>query len=177
MLTWNRKLPIYAAAVLTLAIATGAAGAQRGRGAGMMHDDPAQQADMQMFHALLDHRTEITRTVTLMPNGIETLTESDNPEVTKILQAHVASMLARVEEARPIHRRDPLFAEIFRNANKIEASSTLTPKGVRVVETSTDPYVATLLQEHAKVLDAFLANGYPEVRKNHPVPERKGGVQ
>lgn len=48
-----------------------------------------------------------------------------------------------------------------------------TAKGVRVIETSADPYVAKLLQAHADVLDAFIANGQSEMMKNHAVPARE----
>ncbi|WP_170229737.1 hypothetical protein [Polyangium fumosum] len=46
-----------------------------------------------------------------------------------------------------------------------------TPKGVRVVETSTDPQVVALIQAHADVVTAFLEHGHVEIRKIHPVPE------
>jgi hypothetical protein len=138
---------------------------------GMMRD-PAYAADMQGFHQLIAHRTEITRTVMVRPDGVETLTESDNPEAARLIQAHVAAMLARVKERRPIHQRDPLFREIFANADKIAAQSEATAKGMRVVETSTDPYVARLIQAHAEVVSAFLANGHAEMMKNHEVPAR-----
>jgi len=132
----------------------------------------AHGADMQVFHALFDHRAEITRQIVLRQDGIETLTESTNPEVTRLLQTHVASMLARVKEGRPIHRRDPLFAELFRYADRIEARHETTARGVHVVETSTDPYVVKLLQAHAEVVSAFIANGRSEMMKNHPLPPR-----
>lgn len=147
--------------------------AQRGHTPGpgrMMRHDDGHRADMQLFQALFDHRQEITRQVTKRPDGIETVTESGNPDVTRILQAHVDSMLARVKEERPIHRRDPLFREIFRNADKIEARAERTPKGVRVVETSADAYVVRLLHAHADVVDGFIANGRSEMMKDHQVP-------
>ena len=140
-------------------------------GRGMMNDTE-HGADAQLFHALFEHRAEIKRTVTLRPDGIESVTESANPEVTRLLQQHVASMLARVKEARPIHQRDPLFAELFRYADRIEARYELTPTGVRVVETSRDAYVAKLLQAHAAVVDNFIANGHAEMMKNHEPPAR-----
>jgi hypothetical protein len=43
---------------------------------------------------------------------------------------------------------------------------------VRVIETSKDAYVVKLLQAHAEVVSAFLANGMSEMMKNHPVPPR-----
>lgn len=143
--------------------------AQRGRG---MHgmSGGEQGADMQLFHQLFAHRAEIVRHVSVRPDGVETLTESTNPEVTRILQAHVDSMVARVKEARPIHRRDPLFREIFRNADKIHVQVERTEHGLRVVETSDDAYVAKLIQAHADVVNGFIANGRAEMMKNHPVP-------
>jgi hypothetical protein len=151
------------------------AAAQRGQGRGMgggMMADPDHRADMELFHTLLDNRERITRTVTIRPDGVDTLTESDDPAVAKTLQAHVASMSARVKEARPIHQRDPLFREIFLNSSKIEMKHEVTPKGVRVIETSSDPYVARLIKAHADVIGAFLANGRSEAMKNHPVPDK-----
>ena len=144
---------------------------QGGRG-GMMHDS-AHVEDMQVLHQLFDHRTEITRQVVRRPNGVETVTESTNPEVTRLLQTHVTSMLARVKDGRPIHRRDPLFAELFRYADQIEVKYDVTPRGVRVIETSTDAYVVRLLQAHADVVSAFIANGRAEMMKDHPLPPRQ----
>jgi hypothetical protein len=157
--------------LLLVAIVVTPAFSQGGRGRGMM-GDPSHAADMQVLHQLFDRRTEITRQVLNRPDGIETVTESTNPDVTRLLQTHVAAMLARVEEERPIHRRDPLFAELFRYADRIEARHALTPGGVRVVETSRDPYVVKLLQAHAGVVSAFIANGRSEMMKNHPLPPR-----
>ena len=145
---------------------------QGGRGGRGMMDDGAHAADMQVFHQLFAHRTEINRQVLAREDGVETVTESKNPEVTRLLQTHVASMLARVKEGRPIHRRDPLFTELFRYADRIEARHELTAGGVRVIETSKDAYVVKLLRAHAEVVSAFLANGRSEMMKDHPVPPR-----
>ena len=82
-------------------------------------------------------------------------------------------MLARVKERRPIHQRDPLFVELFRNADSIAASYEPTAGGVRVIETSNDAYVVKLLHLHAEAVSAFLAKGMSEMMKNHPVPARQ----
>jgi hypothetical protein len=146
---------------------------QGGRGGRGMLSDGAHGADMQVLHQLFDHRTEIKRQVLMRQDGVETVTESLNSEVARLLQTHVASMLARVKEARPIHQRDPLFAELFRNADRIDARHQVTAAGIWVVETSADPYVVRLLQAHAEVVTAFIANGRSEMMKNHPVPPRR----
>lgn len=127
-------------------------------------------ADRELFHYLLDQRDVIRREVKQLDNGIESLTESDDPEVAKAIQQHVASMKQRVEEGRPIRMRDPLFAAIFQHADKIKLETEPTEHGARVVETSTDPYVVQLIQTHADVVSRFLKYGYEEAEANHPVP-------
>ena len=126
-----------------------------------------------MFHYLLDHREAIQRKVTKIAEGVETVTESDDPEVAATIQRHVESMHQRLQGGQPIHMRDPLFAAVFANAQKITMKVEPTEKGVRVVETSADPYVAKLIQAHAAVVNLFVANGFTEVPNNHSVPPRE----
>lgn len=138
---------------------------------GMMHD-ATHDADMEVFRALIDHRESITRTVVKLADGIETVTESNDPDVATLIQTHVNAMYGRVKDGRPIHVRDPLFKAIFENHDKIVMKHELTPKGIKVVETSADPYVVKLVQAHADVLDLFIKNGYPEMMRNNDVPAR-----
>lgn len=147
----------------------GRGGQGHGRGMGA---DPEFQKDRDMFHFLLANRDSIDRKVKKLKDGIETLTESDDPKVASVIQNHVESMYKRVENGNPIHMRDPLFAAIFSNASKISMKVEQTKKGVRVIETSIDPHVVKLIQAHADVLDLFIANGHAEVQKNHAVPKR-----
>ena len=67
--------------------------------------------------------------------------------------------------------RDPLFREIFANAEKIQMTVKHTDHGVLVRETSQDAHVVKLLQEHAKVVNLFIKNGYQELPRNHAVPD------
>jgi len=130
------------------------------------------QADHDVFLFLLDHRDDIRRRVTELPDGVETLTESADPKIADQVREHVRAMYARMKEGRPIHARDPLFAELFRHADAITMTLEPTEKGVRVRETSGDPYVAKLIKAHAEVVSRFLANGHAEMRRNHEVPAR-----
>jgi hypothetical protein len=146
-----------------------------GRGPGGGDGDNSRFAqDHDVFFFLLDQRDKIDRTITNLPNGIETVTESDDEEVTGKIQEHVASMYDRVENVNPIHMRDPLFRELFANAKKIKMEMKDTPNGVWVRETSADPYVARLLQEHAKTVALFIKNGRSELHRNHPLPNKDG---
>lgn len=145
--------------------------AGRGSGRGQW-DDPRFIEDREDFHFLLAHRERIRRTVTRRPDGVDTLTESDDPDVAAGIQRHVHAMHSRVREGRGIHLRDPLFRAVFRHAPSVTMEVTDTDHGVRVLETSADPYVASLIQAHADVVSAFIANGHEEVRRDHQPPER-----
>jgi hypothetical protein len=167
---------VRAAALLVIALLTATSSAQQGaRGPGRQGqgDDPRFAADRELFHFLLEHRDEIRRQVTRRDDGVETVTESDNPEVASAILKHVGSMERRVQDENPIHLRDPLFAAVFRHADKIKFRSEKTAKGMRVVETSEDAYVVKLIQAHAEVVSLFLKNGFDEVRRNHSVPSRQ----
>ena len=155
--------------VATTVLAHGAGGPP-GRGGmcgGGMGPGGGHGGDMKGIHALFARRDEIRRTVTQIPGGVRATTESDDPAVVAQLREHVQSMYARLKEDRPINTRDPLFAAIFENADKIQVQIENTPKGITVTETSTDPKVVTLVRRHAEVVSLFIANGMQEMMRSH----------
>ena len=137
--------------------------------AGHMHDDRHDE-DHEVFQYLLENHKKIKRTVKDLPNGVETLTESDVPEIADKIKEHVEWMEYRIKNTHPIRMRDPLFAELFKHTDKIKMSHEDTEKGVKLVETSEDPYVAKLIQAHARVVSKFTERGFAEAMKNHAVP-------
>ncbi len=148
----------------------GAQGQGPMRGMGRM-GTPADAADMQDFHFLIANRDAIRRSVTYRPDGVETLTESDDPAIAGKIREHVSAMSRRMKEGRPIHRRDPLFAEIFAHADAIDIVTEPTASGLRVTETSADPAVVRLVQRHADVVSLFIQNGMREMMTNHEPPK------
>jgi len=145
--------------------APGCGGPGMGRG-GNGHGN-GHGGDMAGIHSLFAHRDRINRSVTEIPGGVRTLTETDDPAVTAQLQEHVQAMYDRLKEGRPIHSRDPLFAALFRNADKIDVRIEKTANGMQVTETSADPEVVALIRRHAAVVNLFVANGMPEMMKSH----------
>jgi len=150
-------------------------GGMCGRGHGMMGPGGGHGmgpggghgADMMGIHSLFASRDQIRRTVTQIPGGVRAITESDDPAVVTQLREHVQSMYARLKEKRPINSRDPLFAALFENADKIHVKMEDTPKGITVTETSDDPAVVSLVRRHADVVSLFLKNGMPEMMRTH----------
>lgn len=148
-------------------------GMGHGQGMGRGHSGDSQHAkDHQDFFFLIEHREAIRRTVKNLPNGFESLTESDDPDVAQMIQVHVSAMYDRVENGNPIRMRDPIFRAIFGNTDQIKMKVESTDHGVRVTETSTDPYVVKVLQEHARVVSLWMKNGFAELPKNHAAPKR-----
>jgi YHS domain-containing protein len=87
------------------------------------------------------------------------------------------AMQKRMKEGRPIRQWDPLFAELFQNHSKVAMVVTQTKNGVRVTETSKDPYTVTLIQWHAEAVNGFVKEGMAGMHKEHPAPPKVGKRQ
>lgn len=164
-----RRTARNAAAALVLIL--GARSPMQGQMHGQMHGMMGKgQRDMQAIHALFDSHQKIKRTVQNLENGVETVTESDDAEVQALLREHVGAMYRRLAAKQPIRMWDPLYAEIFKRADKIKMELVNTPKGVKVTETSSDPWVVQLLQAHAKGVSGFVEEGMAAMHREHPLP-------
>jgi hypothetical protein len=70
-----------------------------GPGMMMMHggQDAGAMAQMRAIHELFANHDRMTRTVTNLPDGIRTVTESNDPQVAKLITDHVASSRKQVD--------------------------------------------------------------------------------
>ena len=124
-----------------------------GMGPGMMgmNHGSATASEHSDIRELFFNHDRIKRTVTNLPDGIRTVTESDDPQVAATIKKHVAEMGKRVEEGRdpglPIE--SPALHAIFRDKDKIKSTYEVTEKGIVVVQTSTDATAVKALQDHA----------------------------
>jgi len=100
--------------------------------------DANSAADMGVVMDLVHSHTQIRRTVTKLPNGIRTVTESDDPKVAQAIKAHVASMSGRLKDGREFNIFSTTLPVIFDNANTIESVVEITDKGATVTRTSAD---------------------------------------
>ena len=119
-------------------------------GMGMMGGN-ATMDERRDLHDLFSNHNKIKRTVTSLPDGIRTVTESDDPQVAVTIKKHVAEMGKRVDEGRdpglPIE--SPALHSIFRDKDKIKSTYEVTEKGIIVVQTSADANAVKALQDHA----------------------------
>ena len=139
---------------------------------GMGHDS-ATASQLQVIHTLLTNHDRLTRTVTNLPNGIRTVTESDDPALAAQIKSHAAAMTARVgngdDPGLPIET--PSVHAIFAANKKIHTSYEATAKGIVVTQTSDDAKTVASLQEHAAEVTDLVKGGMAALQtammKNH----------
>ena len=143
----------------------------QGMGPGMMRMQGGQtagaMAQMRGIHELFANHDRMTRTVTNLPDGIRTITESNDPQVAKLITDHVASSRKQVDTGNdpglPIE--SPALRAIYANYDKIVTTVEATEKGVLVVQTSTDAQVVAALQQHAAEVTEFINDGMAAMHK------------
>ena len=138
-------------------------GGMRGMGPGMMGmaHDSATMALMMGSHQLVLNHDRIKRTVTNLPNGVQTVTESDDPKVAALIKEHVATTVQRVQKGDDprLPMETPAVHSIFTNNEKIRTSTETTAKGVVVVQTSDDSATVAALQKHASEVSELVEGG------------------
>ena len=148
-----------------------------GMGPGMMMGmghDPATMGQLGVIHELIVNHDRIKRTVTNLPNGIRTVTESDDPQIAQLIKDHVARMTQRVDARSdpglPIE--SPALHSILKNGDKVHTEIEATAKGSVVVQTSSDPETVAALQKHAAEVSDLVDGGMEAV---HTAMLRNGG--
>lgn len=133
---------------------------------------PEMMDDMMVIRELLMQHEKIDRRVENLENGVKTWTTSDDPDIAAAIQKHVRQMKERIHERKPIRQMDPVFREIFDNAGKIEMEFEDIEKGIMVIETSQDPQVVKLIQQHAnRAVSEFVEHGMQRAMQPTPLPE------
>ena len=154
-----------ASAMATAAAGQGPPGGMMGMGMGRgMHvrHDSATRAQMQVIHELVMSHEKITRTVTNLPNGIRTVTESDDPRIADLIREHVLAMDERVKAGSDpgMPMESPALKALFQVRDRIHTAIEVSSKGIVMKQTSTDPATVALLQQHAAEVSDLAARGH-----------------
>jgi hypothetical protein len=138
-------------------------GGMMGMGGGMMglRHDSATMAQMAIIHELIMSHDRITRTVTNLPDGIRTTTESDDPLMAQRIREHVATMNVRVVAADDpgLRMESPALRTLYQNGDKIRTIIDTTARRVVVVQTSRDSVTVAALQQHASEVTDLVRDG------------------
>lgn len=140
-------------------------GSMAGPAAMLTRQDAGSAADMSLVLELLNNHTKIKRTVTKLPDGIRTATESDDPKVAQAINAHVASMSSRLKDGREFNIFSTTLPVIFDNADTIKSVVEVSDKGSIVTRTSTDPKIVAALQAHAGEVTELVQEGHVAMRR------------
>jgi hypothetical protein len=127
--------------------------------AGAMGHDQASSADMGLVHELIMNHDQIRRTVDNLPNGIRTVTESDDPQMAQAIKAHVTSMTGWLQEGREFNMFSSTLPVLFQNRSRIQTQVKTIGKGFIVTQTSPDATVVAALQGHAKEVTDLVREG------------------
>ena len=133
---------------------------------GMQHGDASFADDMRLVHAMLFDHDKIKRTVANLPDGIRTVTESDDPGVARAIQAHVASMEKRLSDGKIFNLFSPTLPVLFENKDRIKTAVETTDRGSIVTQTSGDPKVVAALQAHAIEVSELARDGMAAMMRN-----------
>lgn len=135
--------------------------------------DAQMRQDMRVIHGLLVNHEKIRRQVDDIPDGIRSVSVSEDSAVAELIRTHVRQMKARIERGDPIRQMDPLFREIFEHHEAISMAIEQVRGGVRVTETSPDPRVELLIRQHAhRAVSEFVAAGMQRAMRPTPLPPR-----
>ncbi|WGR99788.1 hypothetical protein MTX26_02640 [Bradyrhizobium sp. ISRA443] len=118
---------------------------------------------MQLFR----RHAAIRRNVTVLSDGVRAVTESDDPEVGALIQRHVADMYTRIDQDRPFaYPMSRTVPVLFQNTGRYRRQLEVTPKGVAITETASDPDMVELIKAHAREITGFVDEGMPAMMRN-----------
>lgn len=116
---------------------------------------------MTGVHEMLVGHEQLTRSVTVLPDGIRTVTESADPRLAQLIKDHVTVSNAQV--ARSVDPGLPMESDalraIFRHQADIRTTVETTPGGIIVTQTSSNPDAVAALQQHAAEVTTFVKDG------------------
>ena len=119
------------------------------------------------LRTIFQQHMEIERRVTNLPNGISTFTASQNPAVRAAIVSHVSMMVTRLAEGRnpEVIIQSPTLDVLFQVHEEIETEIEVTDTGIDVIQTSSNPEVAKLLQTHAAEVSDMSERGMAAVHE------------
>jgi len=145
-----------------------------GPGQGMMGmgHDSATMAAMRVIHQLVMSHERIMRTVTNLPDGIRTVTESDDSSIAQLIRLHARGMEQRLADGHDlgVPMESPALRSIFVDYAKVRTTVDSTEKGVAVTQVSNDAKTVTALQQHAAEVSDLVRRGMAAMHGGRRMP-------
>ena len=140
-----------------------------------LRGENATAKESRELAAMFRNFTQITRSVENLPNGIRTLTATDDPALRDVVISHVIGMIDRVEtgDDPKVFIQSPTLDLLFERRAAITTDIDVTNDGIAVTQTSDDPAVVAALQTHAAEVSDMADRGMQAVHEmmmNRPKP-------
>lgn len=125
------------------------------------------QVEISDLKNIFTNHMKINRRVEQLPNGIKTITETDDDDLRESIVTHVALMVTRLEEGRnpQVIIQSPTLDLLFDRYDEIETNVEITNRGVQVIQTSSNRDVVALLQQHAAEVSDMSKRGMRAVHE------------
>ena len=125
------------------------------------------QVEISDLKNIFTNNIKINRRVEQLPNGIKTITETDDDDLRESIVTHVALMVTRLEEGRnpQVIIQSPTLDLLFDRYDDIETNVEITNRGVQVIQTSSNRDVVALLQQHAAEVSDMSERGMRAVHE------------
>ena len=116
---------------------------------------------MTGVHEMFVGHDQLTRSVTLLSDGIRTVTESADPRLAQLIKEHVT--ISNTQVTRGVDPGLPMESDalhaIFKYHAEIRTTMETTPAGIVVTQTSSNPVAVAALQQHAAEVTTFVKEG------------------
>jgi hypothetical protein len=134
----------------------------------MLNGRDTTPEEVEELRALFTEHKSLSRSVENLPNGIRTVTETDDPELVEALFSHAVGMIARVDESRDplVPIQSPTLDYLFAHPERINTEIEPTDNGLIVTQTSDDPQMVQALQTHAAEVSDLAARGMQSVHES-----------
>jgi len=125
------------------------------------------EVEISDLKTIFVNHMKIDRVVENLPNGIRTVTESDDEDLRESIVTHVAFMVTRLEEGRnpQVMIQSPTLDLLFDRYDEITTEIEMTDLGIEVIQTSENMEVVALLQKHAAEVSDMSKRGMAAVHE------------
>ena len=132
-----------------------------------LHGIDTTQVEISDLKNIFTNHMKINRRVEQLPNGIKTITKTDDDDLRESIVTHVALMVTRLEEGRnpQVIIQSPTLDLLFDRYDEIETNVEITNRGVQVIQTSSNRDVVALLQQHAAEVSDMSERGMRAVHE------------
>ena len=106
---------------------------------------------MRKLRKIFRSHKGISRAISNITYDIVTTTKAEDKTLRDAIVSHVSMMMTRLEEGKSpeVIIQSPKLDTLFGVHNEIDTEIELTDTGVKVIQTSSNPREAGLLQAHA----------------------------